>query len=94
MKIYEEEEPVEETQLKTAENRRWFRTKCDIETRCDSVREQWPCKVVDVSQDGLGIVSTRKLSAGEVISLHEPRAIAEVVWSEGGRAGLKIKKQS
>jgi len=88
VRIYEEEEEKEE--LKTVENRRWFRTKCDIETCCESFRDQWPCKIVDLSDEGLGIVSTRALAAGDVVKFHEPRAVAEVVWSEGHRAGLKM----
>lgn len=89
MKIYEEEEPQ---QLKTVENRRWFRTKCDIETQCESVQDKWPCKIVDFSKDGLGVVSTRNLPEGAVINFYEAETIAEVVWSDGNRAGLKIKK--
>jgi hypothetical protein len=88
MKIYEEEEQ----QSKTVEHRKWFRKKCDIETHCEALQDKWPCKVVDVSEDGLGIVSACNLSTGDVISIHDPMAVAEVVWAEGNRAGLKIKK--
>jgi hypothetical protein len=90
VKIYEEEE---EPQLKTVENRRWFRAKCEVETSCGSSGAQWPCRIVDISEEGLGIVSTRALSAGEVISLHKPGTTAAVVWANGNRAGLKIRKQ-
>jgi len=92
MKIYEEEEEEEPQPLKTVENRKWFRMKCDINIQCSAGQEQWPGKIVDFSQDGLGIVSPKTLSKGDLINFSDQLDVAEVVWAEDNRAGLKIIK--
>jgi hypothetical protein len=89
MKVHEEEGPQSKVH---EENRKWFRMKCDIETRCESSGEEWACKIVNFSKDGLGIVSARPLCEGDSINIHEADAVAEVVWTKGDSAGLKIRK--
>lgn len=72
------------------ENRVWARLKCDITTDCYAFRDRWACKIIDLSERGLGIVSAAMLQKGAIVNFNDPRAKAQVVWVNGKRAGLKI----
>jgi hypothetical protein len=73
-----------------AEDRIWPRLKCDFITECSAFGVRWVCNIVDLSQRGLGIVSSAKLYKGDTVDISEPRTKAQVVWVEKGRVGLKV----
>ncbi len=75
----------------TRESRLWPRLKCNYTTECvNNNGNRWACKVVDLSQRGVGIVSSAKIQEGDTINIADPRTKAIVVWVEKGRAGLKV----
>jgi hypothetical protein len=76
--------------LTLVENRMWSRLKCDYVSDYAAFGGRWYCQVVNLSQRGLGIVSSSKLNKGDVVNFTEPRTKAQVVWVEDSRAGLKI----
>jgi hypothetical protein len=76
--------------MQMEENRKWPRMICDIETRFSAFPNRWSGKIVDLSSHGLGIVSTKNLCKGEVVECFDLMITAEVVWSDGNRAGMKI----
>ena len=82
----------EENEKRTVvvENRMWPRLKCDIDTYCAAFPDQWSCKIVDLSERGMGIVSSTKLFKGAMVNVMDPRAKAKVIWMKDNRAGLKI----
>jgi hypothetical protein len=83
------EKPPQELQSK--EQRFWQRLNCKYITECRDLRgNQWACKIVDISGNGLGIVSSAVLREGEKISIANPRTEAVVVWATKGRAGLSV----
>ena len=73
-----------------AEDRIWPRLKCDLITECSAFGVRWVCHIVDLSQRGLGIVSSAKLYKGDTLDISDPRTKARVVWVEKGRVGLKV----
>jgi hypothetical protein len=72
------------------ENRVWPRLECDIDTVCSTSRGRWACKIVDLSERGVGIVTTVRLQKGAIVDFNDPRTRAKVVWAEDNRAGLRI----
>jgi hypothetical protein len=72
------------------ETRMWARFKCDYTTDCSARGDRWSCRIVDLGERGLGVISTRKLSRGAVVYFADPRTKAQVVWSDENRAGLRI----
>jgi hypothetical protein len=73
------------------ESRLWPRLKCNYTTECfNNYGNRWACKVVDLSQRGLGIVSSAKMREGDTVHIADPNTKASVVWVEKGRAGLKV----
>jgi|WetSurMetagenome_2_1015567.scaffolds.fasta_scaffold20287_2 hypothetical protein len=82
------EETVE--QAATVENRRCPRLKCDITAECSTFRGRWSCRIVDIGERGMCIVSDATLQKGAVVNFIDPRTRAQVVWAEGNRAGLRI----
>jgi len=73
------------------ESRLWPRLKCNYITECsDAFGNRWACKVVDLSQRGLGIVTSVKMRKGDTLNISDPRTKASVVWVEESRAGLKV----
>jgi hypothetical protein len=73
-----------------AEDRVWPRLQCDLVTECIAFGRRWPCKIVDLSERGFGIISGVKLRIGDTVNIADPSAKAQVVWAENGRAGLKV----
>jgi hypothetical protein len=80
----------DEMQTMVVENRIWRRSKCDIDTYCAAFPKLWSCKIVDLSERGMGIVSTTNMYKGAVVNFTDLKAIARVVWTKDNRAGLKI----
>jgi hypothetical protein len=72
------------------ENRMWPRQRCEITTICSTLRGRWTCKIVDLSERGLGIEIPTTLQKGAVLDFIDPRTRARVVWAEENRAGLRI----
>lgn len=83
---------MQENEMQTAvvENRAWPRLKCDIDTYCATFMDRWSCKIVDLSERGLGIVCSTTLRKGSMINFLDPKTKAQVVWVKNNRAGLKI----
>jgi|WetSurMetagenome_2_1015567.scaffolds.fasta_scaffold00053_38 hypothetical protein len=71
-------------------NRRKARHSIDIPTQLlDSTGKLWSCKLVDMSESGFGITTTAMLIKGSSVRLVRPDIIAEVIWAQDNRAGLK-----
>jgi hypothetical protein len=79
-----------EGQSSFAENRLWRRYKCNIESCCFSRERRWECKIVDLSERGMGIATTSSIKKGTIVNFTDPLTRAMVVWSAENRAGLKI----
>jgi hypothetical protein len=77
-------------QVSTLENRKCPRLKCNIAADCSTLRGLWTCTIVDMSERGMGIVSSSKLQKGSVLDFNDPRTKAQVVWVEENRAGLRF----
>jgi hypothetical protein len=74
-----------------SDSRLWPRHKCNYITECsNNYGNRWACKVVDLSERGLGIVSSAKMREGDTINIADPKTKASVVWVEKGRAGLRV----
>jgi hypothetical protein len=81
----------DEKQLDLEEKRIYPRMKCDLDAKYTTLTSQFPCKIVDYSQWGLGIALTLKnLPKGAVVNFIDPMTKAEVVWSKDDKAGLKL----
>jgi hypothetical protein len=75
------------------EKRREPRHTSEIHTDLlDASGRRWSCKIVDMSQCGFGISTRAGLSIGSYVSIIKPYIPAEVLWSKGNNAGLKIIK--
>jgi hypothetical protein len=86
MNTYEEDKK----QLHTEERRMCPRMKCEVDANFTTATYKWPCKIVDVSEYGLGIIMTKNISRGVVVQFGEPPTKAEVVWKKESRVGLKL----
>jgi hypothetical protein len=76
-----------------AEKRRRPRHLCAIPTELiDSAGKLWSCKIVDMSENGFGIITPASLKRGSALSIVKPSILAEVVWARENRAGLKAIK--
>jgi hypothetical protein len=71
------------------EERVWQRLKCNLTTDCMAFGTRWPCKIIDLSERGFGLVSSVILHKGDVVELADPSIKARVVWAESTRAGLR-----
>jgi hypothetical protein len=70
--------------------RREPRHSCEINTDLlDFTGKQWDCKIVDMSERGLGISTPAILVTGSYLSIVKPNIMAVVLWSRDNRAGLK-----
>ncbi|HTZ17221.1 MAG TPA: PilZ domain-containing protein [Dissulfurispiraceae bacterium] len=73
------------------EGRFWPRFKCNLATELledpETVRN---CKIVNISENGLGIKTDAQLQEGKRIQLVDPKVEADVVWIRNKRAGLVI----
>ena len=80
-----------EHRIPAKEERLWPRRRCNYMTNChDTYGRYWSCNIVDISGNGLGIVSSTVLRQGQIINLAEPRTKARIIWVAEGRAGLRI----
>jgi hypothetical protein len=77
-------------QSSSAENRMWQRLRCNIESCCFSLENRWACRIVDLSERGIGIVIASSMKAGTVVNFTDPETRAQVIWSEDNKAGLKV----
>jgi len=72
------------------EKRRSPRHMCAIPTELiDSAGEIWDCKIVDMSEQGFGIITPAALTMGSCLSILKPNIMAEVVWARENKAGLR-----
>ena len=72
------------------ERRIWQRIQCDFPADCSVNGNRWSCKIVDVSERGMGLVSPVKLNKGDMVNIEDPGTKARVVWADEGRAGLEF----
>ncbi|MGO9377206.1 MAG: PilZ domain-containing protein [Dissulfurispiraceae bacterium] len=71
--------------------RRQQRSSCDVTAEfADSGRNMYSCKIVDISESGIGIVASTNLVVGNVINITRPAIEAEVIWALDYKAGLRI----
>jgi hypothetical protein len=74
-----------------AEERRiWPRIECDLFAECSANGMEWSSTIVDISEKGIGIISSVPLKKGDIVSIKDPHTKARVVWAEGDRAGLEF----
>jgi hypothetical protein len=74
-----------------SEKRHRKRIRCAVVTElADKRGETWSCKIVDMSESGLGILTSARLIMGTTVNLFRPSVEAEVVWAGENKAGLKI----
>ncbi len=83
-------ETFEETgkQLSLIERRKWPRLQCDLNVDCLAYGNRWSCEIIDLSDRGMGIISTVKLNEGDIVYIEDPNARAQVLWVAESRAGL------
>jgi hypothetical protein len=73
------------------EKRHSKRIMCAVVTELADTRgEKWSCKIVDMSESGLGIVTSARLMIGTTVDIFRPSVLAEVVWAGENKAGLRI----
>jgi len=77
-------------QVEIQEKRIWPRVNCDIDTECSSVLYKFPCRIIDISQYGLGVIVQGNLLIDDLLDFRDPLVMTKVIWSNGNRAGLKI----
>jgi hypothetical protein len=64
---------------------------CAVETELSDPRGgKWSCRIVDVSESGLGVLTSARLIIGTTVNVLRPRVEAEVIWAGDNKAGLKI----
>jgi c-di-GMP-binding flagellar brake protein YcgR len=67
-----------------SDQRQWKRFPCDVSARCQLVAsdgaEQWPCKVLDISATGVGLLVEREIDNGTLLSveLHNAAGTTEL----------------
>jgi hypothetical protein len=82
-----------EEDVMLVENRMWPRIKCQIETQCSAFPHRWDCKIVDLSERGVGIITEmnpKNMQKGAVVEFRNPRARAKVIWLKNNRVGLRV----
>jgi len=72
------------------EGRNWPRLECDFLAECSAFGAKWACKIIDISQRGMGIISSARLRRGDTVNISDPSTKARVVWADKERAGLKV----
>jgi len=55
----------------------------------DASGKRWSCRIVDMSERGLGISTPARLPVGSSINIIKPNIMAQVLWAKDNRAGLK-----
>jgi hypothetical protein len=78
------------SQSSFSENRTWQRLQCNINTVCYTLKDRWACRIVDLSERGIGIVIASSIQEGTVVNFNNPETRAQVIWSEDNKAGLKV----
>ena len=74
-----------------SEKRRRNRTMCALVTELtDTKGRTWSCRIVDMSESGLGILTSARLMMGTTVNILSPTVEAEVVWTMENKTGLRI----
>jgi hypothetical protein len=55
----------------------------------DSDGALWNCKIMDMSENGFGILTAASLQLGSTLNILNPNIQTEVVWVRDNRAGLR-----
>jgi len=67
------------------------RLRCSVETEISVPwGDKWSCKIIDMSERGLGVVTPVRLRKGDMVIISDPVTRARVVWCLNNRAGLRI----
>lgn len=73
------------------EKRRRPRLDCSVSTEfTDSRGMNWSCRIVNMSENGLGITTGAHLRIGNTVSIIRPCVETKVVWTAEKKAGLRI----
>ena len=73
------------------EKRRQKRLSCDVSAEfVDPGRSIYRCKIIDLSESGVGIETCTNLRTGNIINIARPAIEAEVIWASNYKAGLRI----
>lgn len=73
------------------EKRSRQRVKCSAEAEfADTSQRTISCKIVDISESGVGIAISTNLVVGNIVNITRPAIEAEVVWAVNDKAGLRI----
>lgn len=74
-----------------AEKRSRQRVKCSAEAEfADKSQRTCSCKIVDISESGVGIAISTNIVVGNIVNIKRPAIEAEVVWAVDDKAGLRI----
>jgi len=74
-----------------SEKRRRPRLVCAVVTEfADPAGKTWSCKIVDMSENGLGLATSAHLTKGSTVNIIRPSIEAKVVWVGDEKAGLSI----
>jgi hypothetical protein len=69
------------------------RLSCTIPTELmDPKGKLWGCKIVDMSENGFGIITAASLKLGSILTIIKPSIQTQVVWVRDNRAGLRALK--
>jgi hypothetical protein len=75
------------------EKRRKPRHSCAIPTELvDGVGKTWSCRIIDMSENGFGIITPASLQRGSIMNILKPSIMAEVVWARENKVGLRAMK--
>ena len=73
------------------EERFWPRFKCNLPSEfSDDTGNKRGCRIVDMSESGIAIVTDVKLKRGNSVSIEYPPIKGEVVWVRNNKAGLRL----
>ncbi len=67
------------------------RSKCSFPTEISVAwGDKWACKIIDMSEGGIGIITSGHFRRGDKVQIADPEVKACVIWIQDDRVGLKI----
>jgi hypothetical protein len=73
------------------EKRQRPRMDCSVSAEfTDFKGNTWSCRIINMSESGLGITTGAHLNIGNTLNIVRPSVEARVVWTSDNKAGLRI----
>ena len=73
------------------EKRRRPRLDCSVSAEFTDFKGNiWSCRILNMSESGLGITTGAHLQIGNTVNIVRPSMEAKVVWTADNKAGLRI----